>query len=318
MLSSLNRFFKTHHVNLGSQYRYMSSKEMERIVLQSYNLPKVYTFKNQSRTGTEKQCLSYPSLNNIFFSNIYWQVFTSAASVTFHLYNAFYDNRDPSKVKPVIRILAMVNRLDPKTKLRCHLWYEGSNVPVVTKVSKYRYLCAHKIKPVESHSVQPYLLDCAIPSQHRQQVPDSVSLVEERCHQVTNNLRVIHNLPAGDLKADFAVCLKGMMFRKDDSYRLVEWLELLFLLGADKIFIYDIGIHPNMTKVLRHYESRGKVDVRKYFLPGEQPKDLGAQEQYFKTIQPVKVDQKILFTMIAYIEIKTVTSSLQFLTRMRS
>ena len=31
--------------------------------------------------------------------------------------------------------------------------------------------------------------------------------------------------------------------------RLVEWFELLAVLGADKIFLYNLEVHPNVTKV---------------------------------------------------------------------
>ena len=32
--------------------------------------------------------------------------------------------------------------------------------------------------------------------------------------------------------------------------RMAEWIELLHALGADKIFLYDLGVHPNVTKVV--------------------------------------------------------------------
>ena len=31
--------------------------------------------------------------------------------------------------------------------------------------------------------------------------------------------------------------------------RLVEWVELLTALGAERIFAYNLEVHPNMTKV---------------------------------------------------------------------
>jgi hypothetical protein len=41
-----------------------------------------------------------------------------------------------------------------------------------------------------------------------------------------------------------------MDFPEDDlSVRLVEWIELLNTLGADKIFLYNLEVHPNVTKV---------------------------------------------------------------------
>ena len=51
-------------------------------------------------------------------------------------------------------------------------------------------------------------------------------------------------------KAKFAVCVKGLDFPEEDlSVRLVEWIELLTTLGANKIFFYQLEIHPNVSKV---------------------------------------------------------------------
>ncbi|XP_063851767.1 uncharacterized protein LOC135095057 [Scylla paramamosain] len=176
----------------------------------------------------------------------------------------------------------MVNKYKPPKNLNCQLWYASRSVPVIAPVTKYRFLCFHEVVAVKNLSLQPYMLECGVPPKHSHQVPESVSLVEGRCDQPTNNLRVIHNLPTGDRKADFAVCVKGMKFFKDESVRLVEWLELNFLLGADKIYLYEIETHPNISKVLKHYESRGKIDVKKFSQPGELPNVLGLQEIFFR------------------------------------
>jgi hypothetical protein len=64
-----------------------------------------------------------------------------------------------------------------------------------------------------------------------------VSIVEYQCDTATKNLRVIYNKPEGE-KKNFAECVKGMDFPEDDlNVRLVEWIELLNTLGADKIFL---------------------------------------------------------------------------------
>ena len=82
--------------------------------------------------------------------------------------------------------------------------------------------------------------------------PLAVSLVEEDCETPTNYLSIIYNLPAGE-KGKFAVCVKGMDFPLDDlSVRMVEWLEVLKALGADKIFLYNLDVHPNVRKVWIH------------------------------------------------------------------
>ena len=98
--------------------------------------------------------------------------------------------------------------------------------------------------------MSPYLITCPVPPSHTNMTPLAVSLVEEDCETPTNYLNIIYNLPAGE-KAKFAVCVKGMDFPLDDlSVRIVEWLEVLKALGADKIFLYNLDVHPNVRKVL--------------------------------------------------------------------
>ena len=99
--------------------------------------------------------------------------------------------------------------------------------------------------------MSPYLLTCPVPESHTNITPLAVSVVEEECETSTNYLNIIYNLPTGaGAKAKFAVCVKGMDFPLDDlSVRMVEWLEVLKALGADKIFLYNLDVHPNVSKV---------------------------------------------------------------------
>lgn len=87
--------------------------------------------------------------------------------------------------------------------------------------------------------------------------------------------------PLENNKVDFAVCVRGMIFSNDESLRLVEWLELLFLFGADKVFFYEMAVHPNISKAFKHHQSRGQIDVKRFSLPGEEPNILGLLEGFF-------------------------------------
>ena len=72
-------------------------------------------------------------------------------------------------------------------------------------------------------------------------------------------------------KKDFVVCVKSLSFPTDDvSARLVEWIELLFLQGADKVFLYQLNIHPNVSKVLDYYEKKEMVDLKPISFAGHQ------------------------------------------------
>ena len=114
---------------------------------------------------------------------------------------------------------------------------------------EYKYIWYKKWGNYKPGIFQPYLLACQLPKTHWKKAPISVSIVERICDKATNNLRVIYNPPKGP-KKHFAVCVKGLDFADDDlSVRLIEWIELLSVLGADKIFFYELEVHPNIKKV---------------------------------------------------------------------
>jgi hypothetical protein len=71
------------------------------------------------------------------------------------------------------------------------------------------------------------------------------------------------------------VCVKGIDLLKEESnpVRIVEWMELLGILGVDRIFFYEFTVHPAVKKVLDYYESKGKVHVTPLSLPGTLPNE---------------------------------------------
>ena len=98
--------------------------------------------------------------------------------------------------------------------------------------------------------------------------PISVSIVENKCDYASNNVKVIDNQRKQPKKDEVIVCVRALDFDNDMSFQLIEWIELLHLLGASKIFFYIIQLHPNMSKVIDYYVSRGMVDSRPYVFPG--------------------------------------------------
>ena len=73
--------------------------------------------------------------------------------------------------------------------------------------------------------------------------------------EVCNFCRVIYNpVTTTEGKKSFAVCSKGLYFPTDDfSLRLLEWIEVHRALGADKITLPNLEVHPNMKKVVSRY-----------------------------------------------------------------
>ena len=251
------------------------------------NLPLVYLHENKGKNWHikgNKTCAKFPTIYDLHINNIYWQE-TETSNGTFYLYSAYLDRRKNNRLGPTIRILGMINRLEPKVKTFCQIWFSGSKEPVISKVLEYKYIWFKKWGNYKTGIFQPYMLACQLPQSHWKEVPISVSVVEHVCDLATNNLRVNYNVLApGESKKKFAVCVKGLDFPTDDmSVRMAEWIEMLNLLGADKIFLYNLEVHPNVTKVLDHYVKAGKVDLTPLSLPGYQPNMQMLQHLYLKS-----------------------------------
>lgn len=254
----------------------------------SSNLPFQYwmrVLKNMSKMKYKSRptiCKTeYPSLFELQYNNIYWQKYSSSNG-TFYLYGAYFDDRWRGGPLPSVRILAMIDRISPPP-VACLMWFDSISVPLISPVT-YIYGWYKKWGNYADGHLQPYVMTCKVPrikGLPKNLVPSSITIVENKCEKFTNNLKVINNRPVKREK--FAVCVKGLDFLYEDlSVRLVEWLELLRLLGASKIFLYDLEVHPNISKVLNYYKKDGLVEVTPITLPGDQPNLPGFRHLYLK------------------------------------
>jgi len=90
----------------------------------------------------------------------YWQTFRSSNG-TFYLYGAYHDKRGSV---PVIRLLGMIDRIEPTVKTHCLLWYDAAKDPVVTPVVEYKYVWNKKWGNYKQGLLQPYLMSCHLPA----------------------------------------------------------------------------------------------------------------------------------------------------------
>ncbi|XP_043231431.1 uncharacterized protein LOC122386359 [Amphibalanus amphitrite] len=248
------------------------------------NLPVDYWLAMKGKaTQKNKTCAKLPAVYDLKFNNIYWQVLETSNG-TYNFYAAYYDNRPTLSIGPLVRIMVMIDRIKPTLKTYCQMWFSGQTAPVIMPVMEYKYVWNEKWGNFKQGIIQPYLMACQVPASHRKLVPQAVTVVESPCNTSTVALRVINNRPPeGQPPQDFAVCVKGLSFPDNDlSVRLVEWLETLRVLGAKKVFLYDLEVHPNISKVLRYYERQGLVEVTPLTLAGEQPNLSVLQRLYLR------------------------------------
>ncbi|KAK7071052.1 hypothetical protein SK128_020932 [Halocaridina rubra] len=186
-----------------------------------------------------------------------------------------------------VRILGMSMGKIIDESYYCTLWYDHQAITV--KAEATEIWLEHWNRHPNPNTYHSYLFSCAVPLNLRDSgvYPANVSLSSQVCMNISTMLPVKKDgldIGAGktEFKKQFAVCVKGMDFTKDLSARLLEWIELLFLLGADKIFFYNFRVHKNMEKVLNYHERKGKVKVIPLSLPGDQPNDPDTRTFYLK------------------------------------
>lgn len=271
-----------------------SEKEYIKEIIESLsNLPTMYwnEAKNIRRYYMNKTCAILPSMYNLQFDNTYWQTLRSSNG-TFYFFNAYFDSRLVELNSSFVRIIAMIDRVEPTVEMYCQLWFAGRWKPLIVKAD-YTFMWVKGWGIKGQGLLFSYLINCPMSGMFLNILPDAVSVVEKPCDNATNNLRVIYNVPKK--KKNIAVCVKGLDFYHEDlSVRLVEWFELLFLLGADKVFLYQLQVHPNISKVLKYYEEKGKVEVTHLTLPGGQPNAPVFQHEFLKHNMGFKRRNEIL------------------------
>lgn len=73
------------------------------------------------------------------FNNLYWQTLRTSNG-TFQLYGAYLDKRANNRLGPTVRILGMIDRIEPNVITYCQFWFEAKKDPVISKSFEYKYI----------------------------------------------------------------------------------------------------------------------------------------------------------------------------------
>ncbi|KAF2359592.1 Glycosyltransferase family 92, partial [Trinorchestia longiramus] len=239
-------------------------------------------------------CHESRSLSSIEYNNELWQVVPNR---TIYLYNSFYDVRYRYRGENFhfVRIIAtskgqLNEGLEGRDKrnLFCTFWFYGEETPKIV-VAELKEIWVREFNPhPPSGTYHSYLISCPLPHKYRLRntIPSHVSVSTSECEGLSNFLPVrkegLMEVRLGQPKKQYVVCVKGMNFLDDISYRIIEWVEFIFILGATKIDFYVYYVHENVLNVLNYYESLGKVQVIATTLPGEQPNAIDDRTRYLK------------------------------------
>lgn len=214
---------------------------------------------------------------NISFYNDIWQ---KIPRHDIFLFSAYYDKRlHLNKVSfHFVRIIAAIKGSLPPN-LYCYLWSKDSVFPSTGRVTSDE-LWANIWKHSSKQLYKTYLLSCPIPDQLKDKIV-GVSISHHGCDSLYNYFNISIDDHTREIK-DFAVCVKGLNFQHDISYKLIEWTQLQLLLGADKISFYVFDVHKNTQKVLNYYKDIGKAETIALTLPGDEPNLISERSQYLR------------------------------------
>ena len=227
-------------------------------------------------------------LSEINVNNIYWQ---KVDTLNIYLYSAFYDvrYRYEGEKYNFVRIIVSSKGIISAARKRsvfCHLWYKNHPAATIVKADLKEIWIQSFNYNSPNNTYHSYLLTCPVPTQTRRVQPEHVSVSSYPCGPLTTLLPVqsagLRELRRGFAKAPYVVCVKGMNFLNDVSDRLIEWLEINIILGADHVDLYVYYVHPKVRNVLEYYESIGYVNIIDISLPGDQPNGKADRTLYLK------------------------------------
>jgi len=221
------------------------------------------------RVQTNTQCGRFPMLADLNVSDTNWQV-KNTINGTFYLFNAYFDDREALKNNSVIRILALVNKVEVSLKAYCQFWFDGMDEPIPVQVQDY-LLTWNKLWCNNTKGVNPYLINCPNPLSNLSLVPQFVSFVEHECENANNILEIRNKRPKNGHKENFLVSVKCLDFQNDISLLLVEWCEILKIFGVNKVEIFIVNAHPNVIRVLKMYQAENFVTIKYFKYPHEFP-----------------------------------------------
>ena len=188
------------------------------------------------------------------------QWFSQTQPYHIHIYSAFFDSRRTLRSQSQLAVIGVLDRrLSLERRIWCHVWYSMVTVAVVVRAHLMPIgtgkLMADGSELVEHVFTCPLTTDLC--------VPVSVALAWGASLDQLTSFRVPVELSTWQQQQhDLAVCVSAS-FGHFDIRRLVEWLEMQQILGAQLIVIYNHSVSQSVGRILSQYaDSDVSVELR--------------------------------------------------------
>ena len=168
------------------------------------------------------------------------------------VYGAYFDDRPGIGRSPIVRVFG-VSSAPKNATVICHLWYKQfPNEPIFAQsviASPGRgYRSRDKTR------YQEYVYSCPVTSPHVR--PINISLSFHKCHNSTIHTPIFYSKKPSLPSVDVGVCV-ATSYGDIDPSRIIEWVELLRLLGVGEINVYVSSVANRTLDIFRFYSKLG-------------------------------------------------------------
>ena len=108
-----------------------------------------------------------------------------------------------------------------------------------------------------------FVLNCQVPDGLQYQSGFNIQISNKILNPVTLH---VHKIPNKHPSIDFGVCIQPL-YGDIDRNRLIQFIEMSQILGAQKIVFYTQNIKPDIYNILKFYRRRNIVDIKRWQLP---------------------------------------------------
>ncbi|XP_013378558.1 uncharacterized protein LOC106150362 [Lingula anatina] len=186
----------------------------------------------------------------------------------FLVFSAFLDNRTVLRHYPIVRVNAIyIGSSDyinyPKF---CQVWFQASDMKTV-------YNRAYRMDIDETgyqdQKWKPLFLNCLLDTKETR-MPYAISVVDGRCNQPRGALKIIDSRIKPKKEPTFGVCIKPLYGKYDGTGRVVEFMEVTKMFGADYFIAYNYSSNSTtLGPVFKKYINDGVLTMVQWVPPIE-------------------------------------------------
>ena len=175
------------------------------------------------------------------------------------MYSAFYDSRPTLRSAPRLAVVAVLDRR--LRRVWCRVWYGADAAAAVVQVRAVLVPAGAGRLTADGRELLEHVVVCPLTTDAC--APASVALAWGASAGDATAFRVLVELPAAasHQRHSMAVCVSAT-YGDVDARRLVEWIEMQQVLGAQLVVIYNHSVSPAAGRVLARYAAAPRVQLR--------------------------------------------------------